>query len=378
MRVLLISNYAWTVFNFRRRLIKDLQDHGHELYVQTQFDGYEKRLGLSDERVFSLQIDRKGMNPWRDAQTVLSIVRCIRRVNADVCLLFTIKPVIYGGIAARFLSRPFICNITGLGTAFLGSRWLRRLAQAMFRLSLKRAERVFFQNEDDRSAFVDGGIVPARIASVLPGSGVDTTHFSLMSPTGNIAPVFLMISRLLRDKGVVEFVEAARIVKKRLPLVKFQLLGPLNIVNRTAITHDDVQAWVNEGTIEYLGETDDVRPFLSSADCVVLPSYREGTPRSLLEASAVGRPIVAANVPGCRSVVEDGQTGVLCQAKSSLDLAEKMETIARMPESKRREMGQKGRVKMEREFDEKIVLRHYALAIQALACTPAAFGAQDT
>jgi glycosyltransferase involved in cell wall biosynthesis len=367
MRILLISNYAWTVFTFRRRLIQDLQKQGHVVYVQTEFDGYERRLGLANEQVFPLQIDRKGMNPWRDAQTVLSIVRCIRAANADVCLLFTIKPVIYGGIAARLLSRHFICNITGLGTAFLASPWLRRIAQTMFRLSLKGANHVFFQNEDDRSAFVDNGIVSGQIASVLPGSGVDTTHFTLVPPTGNSAPVFLMISRLLRDKGVVEFVEAARVVRKKLPSVRFQLLGPLNVVNRTAITRNDVQAWVDEGTIEYLGETDDVRPFLNAADCVVLPSYREGTPRSLLEAAAAGRPVVATNVPGCRTVVDDGETGLLCRAKDSQDLADKMETIARMPEDKRHEMGHKGRAKMEREFDERIVLSHYALAVQALA-----------
>jgi glycosyltransferase involved in cell wall biosynthesis len=240
------------------------------------------------------------------------------------------------------------------------------MAQLLFRIALRRADRVFFQNEDDRSTFVDRGIVSAQVASRLPGSGVDITRFSPMPPTGNSAPVFLMIARLLRDKGVIEFVESARLLKKKLPLARFQLLGPLGAVNRTAVTRTEVQAWVDEGSIEYLGEADDVRPFLQRADCVVLPSYREGSPRSLLEAASAGRPVIASDIPGCREIVEDGQTGLLCRAKDSADLAEKMEMIAGLPEETRREMGRRGRRKVETEFDERIVLDQYTLALDAL------------
>jgi glycosyltransferase involved in cell wall biosynthesis len=243
------------------------------------------------------------------------------------------------------------------------------------RVALKRADRVFFQNEDDRSTFVDRGIVSAQVALRLPGSGVDVTWFSPMPPTGNSAPVFLMITRLLRDKGVVEFVEAARLVKKKLPLVRFQLLGPLGAVNRTAVTRAEVQEWIDEGSIEYLGETDDVRPFLQRADCVVLPSYREGSPRSLLEAASAGRPIVASDIPGCREIVENGQTGLLCRPRDSADLAEKMEMIAGLPDKTRQEMGQKGRRKVEREFAEAIVLDQYTLALEALRA-PASPGSE--
>ena len=217
MRVLLVSNYAWTVFNFRRRLIQHLQHQGHEVYVQTEFDGYEHRLGVPSTRVFPLRIDRKGMNPFRDVQTIFSIARCMRKVRAEACLFFTIKPVVYGGIVATLLSRGHISNITGLGTAFLGGFWLRRAAEMLFRISLRRADRVFFQNEEDLSIFIERGLVKRDATSLIPGSGVDTARFALASPTKNPAPVFLMMSRLLRDKGVLEFVEAARMVKKTFP-----------------------------------------------------------------------------------------------------------------------------------------------------------------
>jgi glycosyltransferase involved in cell wall biosynthesis len=325
------------------------------------------------DRVLPLQIDRKGTNPFRDLLTLLSIMDAIRKLNPDVCLLFTIKPVIYGGVAATLFSRRYIANVTGLGTAFLSGSWLRRIATGLFKFSLKRAERVFFQNEEDLSAFVNGDIVSHRVASLLPGSGVDTTRFPLTPPADNGSElVFLMVSRLLRDKGVLEFVHAARLVRKVVPKTRFQLLGPLNVVNRTAIRRDDVQAWVDEGAIEYLGETDDVRPYLQSADCIVLPSYREGTPRSLLEAAAIGRPVIATDVPGCRHVVDDGRTGILCRARDAQDLAAKMLQMTTLSQERRRQMGESARARVEREFDEAVVLERYSDAVAGLTVLPVA------
>jgi glycosyltransferase involved in cell wall biosynthesis len=367
VRILLISNYAWTVFNFRRGLIQHLARQGHEIHVQTEFDGYESRLGLPVDHVLPLQIDRKGMNPLRDLATLFSIVRAMRRLRPDVCLLFTIKPVIYGGMAATLLSRRYISNITGLGTAFLSSSWLRRTAETLLRISQRKANRVFFQNDEDLSEFVQRQVVSPRIASSLPGSGVDTARFSLMPPRGNDAPVFLMVSRLLRDKGVQEFVQAARLVRKRLPATRFQLLGPFNVVNRTAIAQEEVRSWVDEGVIEYLGETDDVKPFLEAADCIVLPSYREGMPRSLLEAAATGRPVIASDVPGCRQAVEHGKTGFLCRPMDAADLAARLEEMASLPPEERLRMGERGRHKVESEFDERVVLERYAAVIREIA-----------
>jgi glycosyltransferase involved in cell wall biosynthesis len=337
--------------------------------VQTEFDGYENRLGLPTSRVLPLRIDRKGVNPFRDIVTIFSIGQCMRNVRPDACLFFTIKPVIYGGIAARLLSRRHISNITGLGTAFLGAWWLRAIAETLFRISLRRVDHVFFQNEEDLSTFIERGLVSRDVTSLIPGSGVDTTRFALVSPPNNAAPVFLMISRLLRDKGVVEFVEAAKAVKKTFPPARFQLLGPLNVVNRTAITAEHVQGWVDNGAIEYLGETDDVKPFIEAADCIVLPSYREGMPRSLLEASSVGRPLIATDVPGCKQIVDDGRTGFLCRARDAADLARKIEQMARLSRDERREMGAAARRKVERNFDEKVVLEQYSRALDQIAST---------
>jgi glycosyltransferase involved in cell wall biosynthesis len=347
VRILLISNYAWTVFNFRRGLIQHLARQGHEIHVQTEFDGYESRLGLPVDHVLPLQIDRKGMNPLRDLATLFSIVRAMRRLRPDVCLLFTIKPVIYGGMAATLLSRRYISNITGLGTAFLSGSWLRRTAETLLRISQRKADRVFFQNDEDLSEFVQRQVVSPRIASSLPGSGVDTARFSLMPPP--------------------EFVQAARLVRKRLPATRFQLLGPFNVVNRTAIAQEEVRSWVDEGVIEYLGETDDVKPFLEAADCIVLPSYREGMPRSLLEAAATGRPVIASDVPGCRQAVEHGKTGFLCRPMDAADLAARLEEMASLPPEERLRMGERGRHKVESEFDERVVLERYAAVIREIA-----------
>jgi glycosyltransferase involved in cell wall biosynthesis len=358
-RVLLISNYGWTVFNFRKRLITELKGHGLDVFVQTEFDSYERRLGLAEDRLFPLEIDRKGINPWSDLATTVSILRTIRRIKPHVCLLFTIKPIVYGGIACRISGTRYVANVTGLGTAFLGARWLRYVAASLYKLGLANASHIFFQNETDLNLFALEGIVRRSLASILPGSGVDLSRFRI-APYPRRADVwFLLVGRMLRDKGLHEFVEAARIVKARVPGTRFQLLGPVDVVNRTAVSAKEIETWVNEGVIEYLGQADEVGPHIASADCVVLPSYREGTPRSLLEAAAMGRPVIATSSVGCVETVDDRVTGLLCRVRDASDLAAKMLEMISFGPARRAEMGLKGRNKVEQEFDEQIVIARY-------------------
>jgi glycosyltransferase involved in cell wall biosynthesis len=357
--VLVVSNYGWTLFNFRRRLITELKEHGSDVFAQTEFDGYEQRLGLPADRVIPLAIDRKGINPFRDVMTTLSILQAIRTVNPHVCLLFTIKPIVYGGIACRLSGTSYVCNITGLGTAFLGKHWLRSVAVTLYRVGLHRAAHVFFQNQTDFDLFVSEHIVKREAAFLLPGSGVDLTRFKVAPYPTHIDASFLFIGRMLRDKGIREFIEAARIVRRHHPRTIFQLLGPVDVINRTAISRSHIETWVNEGLIEYLGETDDVRPYIAAVDCVVLPSYREGTPRSLLEAAAMGRPVIASNAVGCVETVNDGITGLLCRVRDANDLADKMLNMISAGPHHRAQMGLQGRAKMEREFDERTVIAQY-------------------
>lgn len=366
IRALLVSNYAWTIFNFRLNLIRALEKTGIEVHVQTQYDGYEQRLGLENCRLHPLSIDRTGVNPVRDLLTAASIGKAMRSIRADICLFFTIKPVIYGGMAATLHSVPYICNVTGLGAAFGGPAWLRMAARGLYRIGLSKASWVFFQNTDDMELFLAGGLAKAANASLLPGSGVDLARFQASAFPNTRRPVFLLVARLLREKGVAEFAGAARIVKRRHPDAVFRLLGPLGVQNPSAISRSEIEGWVLDGAIEYLGESDDVRPFIGEADCVVLPSYyREGVPRVLLEASAMARPVISTDHVGCRDAVDDGVTGFLCRKRDAADLAAKMEMLLDMPPEDRALMGLRGREKMRREFDEEIVISRYIAAVRA-------------
>lgn len=367
-KILVCSNYAWTIYNFRLPLIRALAAEGFQIEILTQFDGYEVELEKNVDAVYPLSISRKGINPITDLLTIANFSSHFRRSKPDLVLLFTIKPVIYGSIAATRMSHiPTIAMVTGLGTAFLLDNWVTRTVRVLYKFALKKVNHVFFQNTDDRDLFVSQELVLADKIGLLPGSGIDLEKFK-PQPTdpGRRDMVFLLIARMIRDKGVFEFVEAARIVREVHSNIRFQLLGPLGVENRSAIGKDVIAQWEKDNLIEYLGETDDVIPFIENASCIVLPSYREGTSRVLLEAAAMARPIIATDVPGCREVVEDSVSGFLCEARNPVDLASKMREIIALSSDALNEMGRRGRQKVEREFDQQIVFRRYVEAIERI------------
>lgn len=365
MHILLTVNSSWNAVHFRRSLITKLLDDDHRVTVLAPEDAGLDALLSMGCRFIPLSMDIKGLSPLRDLSLMLTFVRHFARERPDAILSFTIKNNIFGAIAARRAGMPFIPNVTGLGTAFLSGGLLQRIAEMLYRLAFRNLPVVFFQNEDDLAFFLDRKIVNAGQAKLLPGSGIDLAHFSANRFSEHAdGPIFLMIARLLRDKGVIEYVEAARLLKGVLPGARFQLLGPPGTENRTAIDLKTVEAWDAEGAIEYLGETEDVRPFIAEADCIVLPSYREGAPRTLIEASAMARPVIATDVPGCRAVVEDGITGFFCAARSGESLAAACQRFAALPIRQREAMGLAGRRKMEREFDQEIVVAAYRKALQ--------------
>jgi glycosyltransferase involved in cell wall biosynthesis len=295
----------------------------------------------------------------------------MRRERPDVFIGYTVKPNVYGSMAANHLGIPVINNITGLGAAFIKESFLTRIVRKLYRVSLRNSRKVFFQNQDDRRYFIESGLSTPDVADLLPGSGIDLEHFSsraIPSSTDEEQEQFrfLLIARMLWDKGVGEFIEAARQLRKKYPHVEFCLLGFLDVQNPTAISREQIQAWVEEGIVNYLGVTDDVRPEIDNADCIVLPSYREGTPRTLLEAAAMAKPIIATDAVGCREVVDHETNGFLCKLCDADDLAEKMEQMLEMPNEARREMGRHGRARVEQRFDEQFVIRKHQDAIDEI------------
>jgi len=312
---------------------------------------------LEVERI-PIRVERAGLNPWADLQLLRNYWSLLKRIRPTAYLSFTIKPNIYGSMAAGGLGIPAAPNVSGIGNAFLRRDPVQQVVTHLSRLGFRRAPVVFFQNRDDRDHFLKRKIVRPDQARLLPGSGVDLERFAPASPPDGPL-TFLLIARLVRDKGVIEFVEAARMLREELPDARFQLLGGPDEGHRTAISIADVNRWAAEGVIEYLPPTEDVRPFIASASAIVLPSYREGLPRSLLEGAAMARPLIGADVPGCREVVEDGVNGYLCAVRDSGSLADAMLRFACLPDGERASMGSAARRTVEKSFSEELVVSAY-------------------
>ena len=362
--VMICSNYAWTIYNFRMPLIRALKKSGYRVEVITEFDGYETKISHEVDHIHSLFIARKGINPLVDLITFLHLFIVLLKVKPTLFLSFSIKPVIYGSLATKLLRIPSIVMITGLGTAFITNNWLTKIVRYLYRIALSSVSIVFFQNTDDKNIFINNQLVSKKVCRMTPGSGVDLEKFSFLRMPTSQNIVFLLIARMLLDKGVSEFVKAATAVNSKMPNTQFQLLGPLGVQNRTAITISQMNKWEKNDVIEYLGETDNVLRYIEKATCIVLPSYRECTSRVLLEAAAMGRPIITTDVPGCREIVEHGKNGFLCKPKDKLDLEKKMIDMLLMSRSDRQAMGEKGRQKVEKEFNQDIVIDLYLDAIE--------------
>lgn len=365
-KVVMCINAAWNIANFRSGLIRGLQDAGYEVVALAPPDEAVPRVEAMC-RFIPLTMDKQGTRPDRDLATLWRVLLVLRRERPAVYLGYTVKPNVYGSLAAHILGIPVINNIAGLGAVFIQDGWLVRLVRRLYTLALRRSSTVFFQNADDRALFLSHGMVTQDRTRLLPGSGIDLRRFTPApwpeSPTNS--PVrFLLVARMLWDKGVGEFVEAARLLRAKGRAVSCLLLGFVDVENPAAIGRTQVDAWVAEGVVQYLGATDDVRPHLQQADCVVLPSYREGTPRTLLEAAAMARPLITTDAVGCKEVVDDGVNGFLCDVRSAVSLAAVMERFAELSPAARQEMGRKGREKMARQFDEQLVVQAYLDAIQ--------------
>ena len=342
MKILILGSVSRTVLTFRGPLIKRLRDQGHAVIVGTAEDENSSwvaaKLQTWAVEYRTVNIARGGTNPLADIGTFRSVRALLRETRPDLLFAYTAKPVVYGGLAAQSIAKVrFFPLLPGLGYAFTAGtgikrRLLREILTQSYRRSLRGAERVIFQNPDDQAMFAELGLLPNPESAVrVHGSGVDCEAFP-PSPLPE-APVFLMLSRLVADKGVREYVDAARRVRAVYPDARFRLAGGLD-PNPASVSQAELDAWVAEGTIEYLGPIQPVQPELANCRCYVLPSYREGTPRSVLEAMASGRPIITTDAPGCRETVEHGVNGLLVPPRDAAALAKAMEELLAAPEAR--------------------------------------------
>jgi glycosyltransferase involved in cell wall biosynthesis len=367
LRIALVCNTAWAIYTYRRGVLRMLTERGAEVTIIAPRDRTFEPLIEMGCRCVELPVASKGTDPRQDLNTMIALYREYRATSPHLVFHYTIKPNIYGSLAAMLARVPSIAVTTGLGYVFIQKSRTAQIAKRLYRFAFRFPREVWFLNRDDHQAFVDENLLahPDR-ARRLHGEGVDLDDFALAPLPRREDFVFILIGRLLWDKGVAEYVEAARRLRRRYPQARFQLLGPVGVDNPSAISRTDVEAWEHENIVEYLGEANDVRPLVAAADCVVLPSYREGVPRTLMEASAMGRPIVATDVPGCREVVEHGVNGFLCEVKSADSLAEQLERMLTLPFEEREAMALRGREKVAREFDEKKVVERYKSTIHAI------------
>lgn len=371
----MVSNTSWSFVKFRLPLLIRLRVEGYRVIVVAPPDA-ESPVFAANGLIYEplIKLRQKGKNPWHDYQLYRELSRIYKKWQPELAIHYTIKPNIYATKAAAGLGIPCVAVITGLGYTFINGGMLSRITDLLYRDALKGATQVWFLNEDDRQEFAERRrIVPIEKTVLMHGEGIDAkTHFNAGAPEAGRAGTdgqrmkFIFVGRLLYDKGIREYVDAAATIKAQYPDVEFSILGYLNVGNPSAVDTATLAKWKRSGVVQYLGSVQDVRPVLKEHDCVVLPSYREGMSTTLMEAAAMGLPLIASDIPGCREVIVDGETGFLCNAKDVKSLVRCMDAIIRLLPAERSVMGRRGRKKMLREFDMDAIIAHYLDVIPKL------------
>ncbi|WEM41553.1 glycosyltransferase family 4 protein [Photobacterium sp. DA100] len=366
--IVISANTSWYLYNFRKNTILALINAGHSVTAVSPTDGYSDKIEELGATFHHIDIDQGGTNPIRDFITFVNFVKIYKKNKYDVILNFTPKNNIYSTLAGRLLKVKVINNIAGLGSLFINESITSKIARSLYKLSQKHADWIFFQNNDDLTLFLNNGIADESLTERLPGSGVDLCRFSVKPADDDGVIRFLLIARMLREKGVLHYVEAARVLRARYGVkVEFNLLGFLAVNNPSAISEPEMQSWVEEGIVNYLGVSDSVEQEIARVNCMVLPSYyREGVPKSLLEAGAMGKIIVTTDNVGCKETVDDGINGFICQPKSTDSLVDALDKVILLSSEEREAMGLASRYKIEREFDEKLVIDKYLSRVEML------------
>ena len=356
MKILIFGTVPNDLLNFRADLIQDFKKKGHEVIASSSaLDSYSimhmKKLGIKYESIY---LKRHGLNLIGDIRTLINLLNLLKKQKPNLVLAHGIKLVIWGGISSSIKKTPFFALITGLGFAFQGKSFKRKLltkfVSFLYKVALKNSEAVIFQNPDNRNLFIEKGIVPKSKTHIVNGSGVDIKKFSF-SDQPNTDISFLLVARLLGEKGLREYASAAKVVKDQFPNVEFDIVGAED-ESLDAISIDEVKSWSKY--VNYNGQTDDVRPYIKKCHVYVLPSYHEGLPRSTLEAMSMGRPIITTNASGCKETVEEGKNGFMVPVGSSTELAKKMIWFIKN-EEKIKSMGKRSRIIVENRFDVRSV-----------------------
>lgn len=354
-KILFLSNHFITLFSFRKELIRRLCERGHQVYISSPEDerfSYFEELGC---KIINTPMSRRGMNPVEDLKLIASYRRIMKDIRPDIIFSYTIKPNIYGTMASNALGYRQVCNVTGTGATFLKESALAKISRMLYKLSMKKAYKVFFQNSGDRDYFIEHKMVRDNY-EMLPGSGVNLEQHRLCPMPGGEELRFIYIGRIMAVKGVEQYLEAARIIREKYPNTKFYVAGFIEEEMYKLL----IEGYHEKGIIEYLGFRKDIDKWIEHCHCTVLPSLGgEGVPNVLLESSATGRVCIASDINGSRDVVDDNVSGWLFSPGSTEELVDRMERFIALDEGERRQMGLRARSKVEREFDREIVIGKY-------------------
>lgn len=349
--VLFLVNHDMTVYNIRFELVKALRDRGDRVVISSPMGERIKLLEEIGCEFIETNVERRGTNPITDIGLFLKYVTIVKKVKPDMVFSYTIKPNIYGGMACALVGAPYVATITGLGTAVENGGALQKLTLALYKVALKKAKRVFFENNENRRFFEDKKIALGK-HHTLPGAGVNLTGYQYIEYPNDEITRFAFISRVMKAKGIDEYLQTAEYIKSKYPNTEFNICG----FCEEDIYEQKLTKLHSEGIINYRGVVFDIREIHKDSHCTVLPSYHEGMSNVLLESAASGRPVITTDRPGCRETVEDGVSGFICQAENAQDLIAKVEKFLQLSYEEKKEMGIKGREKAEKEFDRNIVV----------------------
>lgn len=365
MRVILIANTLWNIHNFRQPIIKMLREKGAEVYVSAPFHLSEKDLHNNTKNFIPLKYGQNADSGLlHNLRAVSELKQVFKELKPDLILTYTIKPNILGGIAAALTGTRTIATLTGLGYTFIKGGLTEYFTKMLYRVALRKVSFAVFHNPDDAKLFLKRGIIKKSQVKIIRGSGVNIDEFTPKVPTSfSDKFVFLFIGRILIDKGIREFLTAAKVFEKY-SKVEFQIIGGMYPDNPAALTENEWHVLRKKSkNVKWLGQQEDVKPHIAGAKCLVLPSYREGLPMSVLEAMAMGKPVIVTDVPGCRETVEEGKNGYLVEVKSVTSLQNAMTTLYNSSEEELRKLGENGRAKAVKDFSENVVARAYSQII---------------
>lgn len=354
----IVANTTWNIYNFRLNVLKRLLQDNYHIIVFAPVDEYieYKKDFSAVQHVPIRKLDRDSINPIKDIQLTFELNRLYKKYKPDLLIHYTVKPNIYGALAAKVHEIPSIGIVTGLGFAFLHRGFVQAITKLLYRMTFRFHQKVIFENIEDRELFISEGFIEDSMGISIKGCGVNTDHYYPISKSDHAGKtIFTFVGRLLYDKGIKEFVEAAELVKSQFKDVEFWVLGELDHGNPASVKEDDILKWVRNESIVYHGFSRDVREYIAQSDCVVLPSYREAIARSITESMSMEKPVITTDVAGCREAVDEGKNGYLVPVKDSKALADAMIRFIELDDSDKLKMGLAGRKKVLSEFDDRII-----------------------